>query len=448
MRILVENGCYDLRNMGDVAMLQVAVSRLMQLWPDALIEVITDSPALLARYCPGSHPVPAAGRYLWCRDRNLFRVVGLSGAGGVGKLSLKLWNHIRRRRPELAKALIGINARCRKVDVSQMDVFLKSLCDCDLLVVSGGGNITDTFLNYAFTLLDVLEMSIRRGKPTVMFSHGIGPIRNEKLYAKAKLVLGKLDIIAVREKRVSPAILESLGIDRERIVVTGDDAIALAYQKRKAQFGDRIGVNLRVAEYSQIKKEDIEILRLVLHRSARKYNAELTALPICFQKENSDVKVIAKLLADYDKGSVGGQGLDSPQELIAGVGSCRVVVTGSYHPAVFALAQGIPVVALVNSDYYKDKFLGLSSQFGCGCDVVFLSGPDASEKLAASIERAWGLAEQIRPELLKSAQRQIAASISVYQRLYDMVESGTVTTKPVTKERYKVDVYDYKYTNI
>ena len=46
--------------------------------------------------------------------------------------------------------------------------------------------------------------------------------------------------------------------------------------------------------------------------------------------------------------------------VIERVGECRVVVTGSYHGAVFALAQGIPVVALVKSPYYVNKMAGLA----------------------------------------------------------------------------------------
>jgi colanic acid/amylovoran biosynthesis protein len=71
MKILVENGCYELRNMGDVAMLQVAVKRLHELWPDALIQIITDEPELLGVYCPHGLPVPAVGRHIWFQDRNV-----------------------------------------------------------------------------------------------------------------------------------------------------------------------------------------------------------------------------------------------------------------------------------------------------------------------------------------------------------------------------------------
>ena len=62
MRIIVATGLNEgeaeYKNMGDVAMLQAAVDRLRALWPEATIEVLTDSPFNLARYCPGAQPLP------------------------------------------------------------------------------------------------------------------------------------------------------------------------------------------------------------------------------------------------------------------------------------------------------------------------------------------------------------------------------------------------------
>ena len=45
-------------NMGDVAMLQVAVARLRASWPWEELRVFTSDPGALARYCPAVTPVP------------------------------------------------------------------------------------------------------------------------------------------------------------------------------------------------------------------------------------------------------------------------------------------------------------------------------------------------------------------------------------------------------
>ena len=57
MRILVDHSGYDLRNLGDAAMLQACVSRLRQGYPDAAIDVVTTDPQRLAALCPGTRPV-------------------------------------------------------------------------------------------------------------------------------------------------------------------------------------------------------------------------------------------------------------------------------------------------------------------------------------------------------------------------------------------------------
>jgi hypothetical protein len=82
MRIIVDTalnaGSAEYSNMGDVAMLQVGVRRLQRLWPSARIEVLTESPADLARFCPEAMSLPRAGRDLWIGDHAIF--------GGLGRL--------------------------------------------------------------------------------------------------------------------------------------------------------------------------------------------------------------------------------------------------------------------------------------------------------------------------------------------------------------------------
>ncbi|MEA2273577.1 MAG: hypothetical protein QOI98_2285, partial [Solirubrobacteraceae bacterium] len=62
-RVVVEPSGHRLLNHGDTAMLQVAVRRLRETWPDASIGVITADADGLERHVPGVEPVPASGRY-------------------------------------------------------------------------------------------------------------------------------------------------------------------------------------------------------------------------------------------------------------------------------------------------------------------------------------------------------------------------------------------------
>ena len=99
-------------------------------------------------------------------------------------------------------------------------------------------------------------------------------------------------------------------------------------------------------------------LRAALTAAAADHGALDDADTDCPPRGRMDVETLRELLAGLGD-SDGGASLETPQLVIDRVGECKVVVTGSYHGAVFALAQGIPVVALVKSPYYVNKMAGL-----------------------------------------------------------------------------------------
>ena len=67
----------------------------------------------------------------------------------------------------------------------------------------------------------------------------------------------------------------------------------------------------------------------------------------------------------------GWQRCSTPLEIIQKVGQCHLVVTGAFHTAVFALAQGIPAVCLAKSRHYMNKFLGLADQLGLAVQLFY-----------------------------------------------------------------------------
>jgi colanic acid/amylovoran biosynthesis protein len=100
-----------------------------------------------------------------------------------------------------------------------------------------------------------------------------------------------------------------------------------------------------------------------------------------------------------------------------------VVVTGSYHAAVFALAQGIPVVALVSSTYYEQKFAGLSELFAGGCTPVALD-TRVDVTIPSTVIAAWDRAPDLRRSLLQAAAWQVEQGRAAYQRLAAIAGRG------------------------
>jgi colanic acid/amylovoran biosynthesis protein len=216
-------------------------------------------------------------------------------------------------------------------------------------------------------------------------------------------------------------LLEALGVSSDRVVTTGDDAIEPAYAARPTELGRAIGVNVRVGSAAGVDDADIAALGPVLRDFAQRFDAPLLPVPIARQQD-LDAASIERLL-DRSGEDDGGRSLDTPRKVIEQVGRCRVVVTGAYHAAVFALSQGIPAVCLTRSSYYDHKFFGLADLFGDGCTTVSLHGADAAESLRLAVERAWKRADEVRAPLLQAAEDQIVWSREAFMRARNLVEA-------------------------
>jgi colanic acid/amylovoran biosynthesis protein len=258
-----------------------------------------------------------------------------------------------------------------------------------------------------------------------MVGQGIGPIEDPQLAARAREVLPRVDLILIREKLTAPALLRSFGVLENRIVMTGDDAIEMTYQARLGKRENNIGLGMRVSNYAGVKDSHIEEIQHVLRETALKHEARFISIPIsysAFEWELDDL-VIQRLSAGRNISRPGLHRYDEPAQLIKLASRCRLVVTGAFHPAVFALAQGIPAICLSSSDTYTNKFLGLIDLFGNGCKVLDLNDKDFPGKLASAIDSAWNSADQVRPQLLEAARRQIDWGHEGYQRIHDLVTS-------------------------
>ena len=430
MKILIENGVYHLRNMGDVAMMQVLAARMNRLWPNATVEILTREPEKLKHYCPDAQPLDVNGRRLWFHGPKLFgnRLYDIAPRP-VSRRLAGLDREVRYQWPTFAHAVLNNQLKSRAQDQRDLNCFFDTISNTDLVVLSGCGGLTDSFLATANSFLDMIEMAVRAGIPTALVGQGIGPVTKSRLYDRMKAILPEVDLIAVRERLKGPDILEQMGVDPAKIWVTGDDAVELAHSAdRLAELGTALGINLRVSSYSEVDGHQLNLVREILHQTATTYQATLLPVPISFHEKEADMGSIRKLLNGHLDQSTAELAMDDPYELIKQVQRCRVVVTGSYHAAVFALSQGIPAVCLPKSDYYNDKFLGLADQFGTGCTVVSLNDPRLADKLTTAIKIAWESVEDVKESLLAAAARQIEAGHAAYQQIRHIVNTRRALT--------------------
>ncbi|GIK75326.1 MAG: hypothetical protein BroJett021_43140 [Chloroflexota bacterium] len=293
-----------------------------------------------------------------------------------------------------------------------------------LYVASGGGYMCDDDKRFLIPVFDRLAAAVANGVPTVMVSQGVGPLDDPELVARAKQVLPFVDFIMIREERVARPILDAIGVPRDKVLMTGDDAIELAYNAHKKELGQGIGLSLRIAHYTAVDEEHVNRIRPVLHRVASRFRAELVAAPI--DVNEADMTYIEAVMKGYSKVSKNWRKYEFPEDIIRRVGRCRVMVSGTFHGAVFALGQGIPVVALSKSVYQTIKAAGLAAEFGeSGCQVIDVSDVNLEKRLEEALNFAWSSAVDLRPRLMRNAKRQIDLGNDAYTKIFDMVEGNS-----------------------
>jgi colanic acid/amylovoran biosynthesis protein len=421
-RILIDQSGYDLLNVGDVAMLQSCVIRLRRLWPDADIMVICHAPERLASYCPGT------------------TAIGQTLAG------LPLLRMLPRR-PRLAaeqawKMAAPYFARSRAVRPTRPRTAVQAVRAADLVVASGGGYVTDTWWWHGAGVLSLLRLAQRLGKPTAMFGQGVGPISergrggSRALCRQARAVLPRLAVLGLREDRIGKDLAISVGVPSGAVAVTGDDALELIPEGSaadgsahggSAQRGGALGVSMRVSPYAGVDRTAAETVGDLVVRAAEAFRAPIVSLPVSRYPVDGDLDALRVLLHPERSGTgIVLHDLVTPEALITACAGCRVIVTGSYHAAVFGLARGVPAVCLTRSSYYDAKFAGLSALFPSACLVVSLDQPDLAGRLGQAIDQAWHLPAQARDDARKAAAGQRQAGRLAYARFRDVVEKNYV----------------------
>lgn len=413
--VVVENGSYFMDNLGDVSMLQVCVGRIRDRWPDARIRVVVETPDRLLAAIPGVEPLaPAHGHRIPMTTRTRHPAI------------LAVERRLDRHAPRLARW-----ARRRQIAhdaerSSRYDAFHAALDGAGAVISSGGGFITDRHPGQTARVVHTLGTAQALGRPTAMLSAGLGPLHDEDLRRVAAPVIGSLDVLGLREEEGNRAELRAWGCAPPRVFVTGDDAVELAHPAPPgagSDDGGAVGVSLRFAgEYGLAEAPGLgETVRAF----CRRHDAPLLGLPVRTRlSPDDDIDALRALLGGSAPDLEETAAIDTPEALIRRVRRCRVVLTGTYHAGVFALAVGTPVVTLSSSDYYDRKFAGLAEQFGASAvRSLRYETADLASAVRGALEEAWAAPPELRAGLREAAADQQARSREAYDAFFRLVEN-------------------------
>lgn len=256
---------------------------------------------------------------------------------------------------------------------------IEEVSTADGVLIAGGGNMNSLYgwLLYERAAVGILAREL--GKPLVVSGQTFGPTLLPQDRKILHELLDSAALVGAREP-VSYALGFELGLGSDKLVRVLDDGSFLRSQTDPAPAGADGGLpELPADGYIAATvgpdawREGTRTLApfaAVLDRAA-----EVTGLPVYLlphmgtlgsSDSGGDHDSHRTVLAHSRSGKLKMLPVLPVRTAVAVTAGARLVVTNRYHPAVFGLAAGVPVVSLANDAYSDIRLSGALGNWGLG----------------------------------------------------------------------------------
>ena len=205
-------------------------------------------------------------------------------------------------------------------------------------------------------------------KPVVASGQQIGPLHRFSRRVLARWALRSIDVLGVRDP-LSLAVASAVGVPRERIVLTGDDAWALAPALSAAaratlkRHGIRepfIAVQMRFGGSVGWSEVDSQSFAIALSGLSSALGLPVAFFPcmLSLGKDDRYAAACVRQHLDVESWSLTEE-LDAPTTK-AILGRAALAVGTANHFCVFAASMGSPVIGIYATPYMEQKLNGLA----------------------------------------------------------------------------------------
>jgi polysaccharide pyruvyl transferase WcaK-like protein len=284
---------------------------------------------------------------------------------------------------------------------------IAAVAAADGVLIAGGGNLASTWPLHVYERAALAGVAARTGRPLVVSGQTLGPDlrgRDRELVAG---ILSGARLVGVRES-ASQQLARELSTDARLGV---DDASFVGLRPAEAlPSGTGEGVLVSLSLSLGAAHRDETVLRVARLADAA---AELAGGPVRFHAHfgpltgvqprgdaalHDEVRARMRVpSAVVPTGDVG--------EAASLARTASLLITGRYHPAVFAAPAGVPVLGLVTDGYTAVKQRGALAHWGQDATVP-LSNADSAG--IPRLRRLWANRDRVRAEAHERAPRHRA----------------------------------------
>ena len=267
---------------------------------------------------------------------------------------------------------------------------IEELRNIDVVISAGGTYITDNYRwEFRFWFLQIAKAL---GKPVILMTQSIGPVRGARRRKRLGKVLAAIDLVLVRDKP-SAELLTSIGVARDKVRTYFDAAFALVRQDqilfaKEANRVEmqRLQVAVSIRQWERFSNDDPRTgseryTKCFVHAVTclvREYDAQITFVSTCqgcpeYHLDDSKFahRVFDRLSRDVQQHVVVDSNFRGPHELIEEFSRFDVLIGMRMHACILALCAGTPALPVAYEFKTRELFnrLGLA-EFLCDIDTV------------------------------------------------------------------------------
>ena len=248
--------------------------------------------------------------------------------------------------PKETAEIYGVKA------INRMNPFavFGAIVRCRLLLSGGGTLIQDgTSTKSLLYYLTIIKTAHFFGKKVMLYSNGIGPLRDEHKKITKK-VLNKADVITLRDE-ASLRELKALGVDKPETVLTADPAFDIACGTNADELLNGLGIMkgekyVCVSIRNRKNKEDgfcAETAK-TMDYLVQKYGYKILFLPMQPEKDGKITKKIQKMMKEE---SVCLERKNGISDITAVISKAEFCIGMRLHSLIYAVGAGVPAIGLV-----------------------------------------------------------------------------------------------------
>lgn len=242
--------------------------------------------------------------------------------------------------------------RVRAINRINPFTLMKHMKRAGLLISGGGTLIQDTTSTKSLIYyLAVLRYAMRCGAKTMLYSNGIGPLKNNVNIKRAVKVLNRVDAITLRDPE-SLRVLKDIGVDTNAIV-TADPVFGIeSFNREKgrkilAAFGitdmDKgiIGVSVRKTKDTGVVFE--ETIANICDYIIEKYNHNIVFIPM---QTNKDEGVSRSIMARMKNRAYIIDKRISVEDTISVISATEGCIGMRLHSLIYAAIANVPLMGI------------------------------------------------------------------------------------------------------